>query len=133
MKDKALFELGEAEKLLSHWRLLPGLQVKELITHLVNALNTVSAYILNDASSVIERDYLALSSVRLFDDEGVESEFYESYYYLMSLLRKDIQRIDEDNVRIVSSKQVFNAGRDYFQGLIGNVRNIVDNAFQSQP
>lgn len=130
MKEKALFELGMAEKLLQHWRVLPGLQVKELISHLIKALNTVSAYALNDQSSIIERDYLTLSSSRLFSDVETESVFYESYYFLMSLLHKDISRIDEDSVRVSGFKQVFSADQAFFQDLIDAVKDVVNEAFK---
>ena len=130
MKEKALFEVGQAESLLSHWRVLPGLQVKELVTHLVKALNNVSSFVLNDQSSIIERDYLLLSNVRLFSDVNVEHGFYDSYYFLMNLLRKEIHRVDEAVVKVSGPKMVFNADRAYFEGLINDVKGVVNSAFE---
>ena len=76
-----MMELMHAEGLINNWKFLPGLQVKIFITHLIKAFDLVSAYILNDYSSIIERDYLTLSSVRLFEDVNIESAFYDNYFF----------------------------------------------------
>ena len=128
MKGKALTELTKAEALISNWKYLPGSQVKVLVTHLVKVLDAVASYALNE-DTILEQSYLTLSRIRLFDDVRVESEFYDTYYFLKNLLRKDIQRVNPDSVRIIGSKQVLIEDRDYFEGLISSVKEVFNEAF----
>jgi hypothetical protein len=129
MKVRAFSELTMAEALLSNWKWLPGSQVKLLITHLINSLDAIASYML-DKDTVIDRAYLVLSSVRLFTDVKVEHEFYDTYFFLKNLLRKDMQRINPDNIRVIGAKTRFIADQNYFQLLISNVKEILSEVFQ---
>jgi|GEM_PF-2067908 len=128
--SEALVEITRAESLLSNWKYLPGSQIKILVSHLINALDAVASYAFNEPTT-IERAYLTLSSVRLFDDTKIEVEFYDTYFFLKNLLRRNIERVNPDTVRVIGVKQVFLADRDYFDELIGTVREVVNEAFKT--
>ncbi len=128
MKNKALSEVTQAESLLNNWRYLPGSQVKMLTTHLIKTLDIIASYIL-DERTMIEKSYLQLSSVRLFSNKKIESTFYDTYFFLKGLMNKEIQRINPQEVKIISRKQDVKANKEYFEKLINNVKLIVDDAF----
>ena len=128
MKDEAFIELQRAESLLSNWRWLPGSEVKILISHLINALDFVASYVLNEPT-ILERAYLSVSSVRLFEDVKVEEYFYNTYYFLKNLLRRDIHRVNPQYVKIIGRKQVVTVDSDYFQCLINDVKRVLNEAF----
>ncbi|MFA5406624.1 MAG: hypothetical protein WC307_04685 [Candidatus Nanoarchaeia archaeon] len=128
MKNKVLIELTKAESLLNNWKWLPGSQVKVLINHLIKSIDLMTSHLLNK-ETVLERDYLSMSAFKLFSDESVESSFYDTYYHLKSLSRKDIQRVDSESINIVGDKGTINAERDYFEFFINNVRTVFDEVF----
>jgi len=128
MKDRALIELTKAEALINNWMYLPGSQVKVLVTHLVRVLDTVASYALN-RETILEQSYLTLSRVRLFSDARVEHEFYDTYYFLKNLLRKDIHRVNRESVRIIGPKQVLIENKEYFEELISAVKEVFEEAF----
>lgn len=127
-RELALGELTKAESLISNWKFLPGFQLKLLTNHLIRALDAVASYILNE-DTVVERSYLTLSRVRLFHDVNTENSFYSTYYFLKNLLRKSIQRVNSEKVKIASFKQELIVDQAYFQSLIDNVKEVVFEAF----
>jgi len=129
MKVDALAELTQAESLMNNWKYLPGSQVKMMVTHLVKALDAVASYVL-DQEVILERVYLTLSQVKLFDDNKVEDSFYNTYFFLKGLLNKQVERVNEEVVRIITPKQVINADHEYFESLINDVKTVVDEAFK---
>jgi hypothetical protein len=128
MKSKALMAITRAESLISNWKWLPGSDIKLIISYLTNALDFVASYAL-DRSTIIERSYLLLSSVRLFHKRDVEEAFYDTYYYLRGLLRKDIKRVNPDKVKIIGRKQVIFADEAYFKFLVEEVKKVINEAF----
>ncbi|MBD3312458.1 hypothetical protein GF352_03335 [archaeon] len=126
--DLAISELTRAESLISNWKFLPGFQLKVLTTHLIRSLDAVASYILNE-DTVVERSYLTLSRVRLFSDVNTENSFYDTYYFLKNLLRKNIQRINAEKVKIISYKHELIVNQGYFQSLIDSVKKVVFEAF----
>ncbi len=130
MKSKAMSEISKAESLLNRWKWLPGSQIKVMIAHLVKSLDAVAGYVL-DRESSLDKDYLALSSVRLFKNRKTESDFYNTYFYLKGLLMNDIQRVNPDFVKVNSRKQSINADREFFEFLLNDVKAILEEAFNS--
>lgn len=128
MKNIVLGELSKAESLLSNWKWLPGSQVKVLIAHLIKSLDFVASYMLSE-ETMLERSYLDLACFKLFNDPVVESSLYDNYFYLKNLIRKDIQRVNPETVKVVGLKQSFTADRAHFESIISDIRAIVSNAF----
>ena len=126
--EHVIKEVIKAEALLRHWRSLPGSQVKMLSKHLITALDLVASYIINEPTS-LERDYLTLSSSRIFNNTSLENDFYNTYFYLKALLSKEIMRAGPDMVRITDHKQSITVNDVYFENMINTVNNIVKEVF----
>ncbi len=130
MKTKAISELTKAESLLNRWKWLPGSQIKVMIAHLIKSLDAIGSYVLNRETS-LDKDYLILSSVRLFKNKHTESEFYNTYFYLKNLLVNDIQRTNQEVVKIRTRKQDIHADKEFFETLINDVKDVINEAFNS--
>src|SRR3989339_1723915 len=126
MKNVVLGELSKAESLLSNWKWLPGSQVKVLVAHLIKSLDFVASYMLSE-DTALERSYLDMACFKLFNDPKVESSLYDNYFYLKNLLRKDIQRINPEVVKVVGLKQSFTADKAHFEAIISDIHSIVSN------
>ena len=125
MRDKALMEITRAESMINNWKWLPGSDIKAILSHLTNALDAVASFVL-ERETMIERSYLVLTSIRLFNKKDVEEAFYDTYYYLRGLLRKDIRRVNSEKVKIIGGKQVILADEAYFRFLVEEVKKVIN-------
>ncbi len=124
---KALIELTKAESLINNWKWLPSSQVRVLISHLIKSLDAITSYALSKETT-LNKSYLTLSSYRLFNKKQTELNFYETYFHLNNLLRKNITRINEDYFKVSDYKHEFKADKEYFEHLIRRVKEVVNEA-----
>lgn len=124
MNDEEIMnELTIANDYLSKFNHIPGTQVKMIFYHLIKVFDKITSFVIKEETS-LERDYLTLSKYRLFNDEGIEQEFYDTYFYLKNLLDRTVLRVSNDIVRIIGYKRTINAGKDFFQELVSKVERI---------
>jgi hypothetical protein len=117
--QKARSELSKAEELYKSPR---GDYLKHCVKYLLSSMNYIASAVLERTGSV-ERDYLILH--KRIDDEELNEEFNELYFYLRNLSLGDFKELSGDLVRIDGWKSSILLRREDFLLFISKVREIL--------